>query len=257
MSRPQQVLVVRRGALGDTILMVPALRLVRARLPEHSVHFAGNLDHAAVLLEHGVVDAVRSSEDLRLWEGPAAFARLDAAYTQVLAEGRDFDARLDDTCPHPAAEEFMLRIGARVPGTAKVAPDAALVAARTPAAVPPLVVVAPGAGSPKKRAPLALFANAIVAAHERDQRVALVLGEVEEHVADALISGLPPTEETWRGLSVVELARRLAGASAFVGNDSGVTHLAAALLVPTTAFFVSTRPEVWAPRGPHVTVVQV
>ena len=51
------------------------------------------------------------------------------------------------------------------------------------------------------------------------------------------------------------LAARLQDAGRFYGNDSGVTHLAAALGVPTTAVFVTTDPGVWAPVGGHVTVV--
>jgi ADP-heptose:LPS heptosyltransferase len=41
----------------------------------------------------------------------------------------------------------------------------------------------------------------------------------------------------------------------FVGHDSGLTHLAAALRRPTVALFGPTDPEVWGPRGRHVTVV--
>ena len=47
------------------------------------------------------------------------------------------------------------------------------------------------------------------------------------------------------------------GASqAYVGNDSGVSHLAAALGVPTVAVFGPTDPNVWAPRGPSVHTVR-
>jgi ADP-heptose:LPS heptosyltransferase len=42
---------------------------------------------------------------------------------------------------------------------------------------------------------------------------------------------------------------------AYVGNDSGVSHLAAALGVPTIAVFGPTDPTVWAPLGPKVAVV--
>jgi ADP-heptose:LPS heptosyltransferase len=41
----------------------------------------------------------------------------------------------------------------------------------------------------------------------------------------------------------------------FVGHDSGLTHLAAALGRPTVAIFGPTDPEIWGPRGKHVTVV--
>jgi ADP-heptose:LPS heptosyltransferase len=52
-----------------------------------------------------------------------------------------------------------------------------------------------------------------------------------------------------------ELACWLAGASLYVGNDSGITHLAAAAGAPVVALFGPTDPAVWAPRGPRVRVV--
>jgi ADP-heptose:LPS heptosyltransferase len=54
---------------------------------------------------------------------------------------------------------------------------------------------------------------------------------------------------------VTELAARLAPAAAFVGNDSGTTHLAAMLGVPTVAVFGPSDARIWAPVGPHVRVV--
>ena len=257
MRAATRALVVRRGALGDTILMLPALRMILACGRWQQLEFAGNLDHAAVLLEYGIVDRVRSTEDLRLWEGPAALAQLAADYDRTFVEGHDFDSKIQESCRRPAAEEFLHRIAASIGLPAAGSPIPQLVTERAAPTTPPLMVVAPGAGSPAKRAPLARFAAAISAAHARDHRVALVLGEVEELVAEALIAGLPPTEEIWRGLPITELARRLERASGFVGNDSGVTHLAAALLVPTTALFVTTDPAVWAPTGDHVRVEQL
>jgi ADP-heptose:LPS heptosyltransferase len=51
------------------------------------------------------------------------------------------------------------------------------------------------------------------------------------------------------------VAARLAAAAAFVGNDSGTTHLAAMLGAPTVAIFGPTDPAVWAPTGPRVRVL--
>jgi ADP-heptose:LPS heptosyltransferase len=51
------------------------------------------------------------------------------------------------------------------------------------------------------------------------------------------------------------LAGILAACEAYVGNDSGVTHLAAALRTATVAVFGATDPVIWAPRGPNVTVL--
>jgi ADP-heptose:LPS heptosyltransferase len=54
----------------------------------------------------------------------------------------------------------------------------------------------------------------------------------------------------------VALAQGLATARAFAGNDSGTTHLAAALRVPTVAIFGPGEPRVFAPVGDHVRVVR-
>lgn len=52
--------------------------------------------------------------------------------------------------------------------------------------------------------------------------------------------------------ALTHLAGVLQRASLYLGNDSGVTHLAAGLGVPTVAVFGPTDPSLWRPRGPHV-----
>jgi heptosyltransferase III len=51
-----------------------------------------------------------------------------------------------------------------------------------------------------------------------------------------------------------ELACWLAKARLYVGNDSGITHLAAAVGTPVLALFGPTDPKIWAPRGSHVRI---
>ncbi|HSE95533.1 MAG TPA: glycosyltransferase family 9 protein, partial [Methylomirabilota bacterium] len=52
-----------------------------------------------------------------------------------------------------------------------------------------------------------------------------------------------------------QLAALLAAARGYVGNDSGPTHLAAAVGCPTLALFGPSDPGVWAPHGAHVRVL--
>jgi hypothetical protein len=52
------------------------------------------------------------------------------------------------------------------------------------------------------------------------------------------------------------LIRWLAGARVFLGNDSGIAHVAAACGVPVVAVFGPTDPGVWAPRGHRVRIAQ-
>lgn len=85
---------------------------------------------------------------------------------------------------------------------------------------------------------------------------AVVLGPADEQSALAIqeqnIFELP----ILRPKSVTILAGIVAQAQGFIGHDSGVTHLAALLGVPTVAMFGPTDAQRWAPRGPHVTVVR-
>jgi ADP-heptose:LPS heptosyltransferase len=53
-----------------------------------------------------------------------------------------------------------------------------------------------------------------------------------------------------------ELACWLSRARLYIGNDSGISHLAAAAGVPTVAIFLTTDPSIWAPRGAHVRVLE-
>ena len=62
-------------------------------------------------------------------------------------------------------------------------------------------------------------------------------------------------EDAARIADLYELACWLAGASVYIGNDSGITHLAAAAGAPVVALFGPTDPALWAPRGERVRVV--
>ena len=67
----------------------------------------------------------------------------------------------------------------------------------------------------------------------------------------------PPLVGAVQIADLYDLACWLAGARVYVGNDSGITHLAAAVGTPVLALFGHTNPQVWAPRGAHVRVLKV
>jgi heptosyltransferase-3 len=57
-------------------------------------------------------------------------------------------------------------------------------------------------------------------------------------------------------LPIRQFAAFMTTCQAYLGNDSGPTHLAAALGLPTLALFGPTNPQIWSPRGPQVHIIQ-
>ena len=118
----------------------------------------------------------------------------------------------------------------------------------------PVLALAPGSGAQEKNWPDPFFRAVAHWWHQRTSgTVVVILGPVEEE------RGTPttwPTEAVVaRHLSLSQLAALLVGADFYLGNDSGVSHLAAALDVVSVVLFGPSNAQQWAPRGKHVTVL--
>jgi heptosyltransferase-3 len=112
-----------------------------------------------------------------------------------------------------------------------------------------IVLLFPGSGSPHKNWPVENFA-ALASTLEPPTRPLVVLGPAERALEPVLMPLLHERGIAWlrdRPLGTITgLARLAAG---FVGNDSGVSHLAAAAGAPGIAIFGPTDPERWRPLG--------
>ncbi|MGP8219046.1 MAG: glycosyltransferase family 9 protein, partial [Limisphaerales bacterium] len=85
----------------------------------------------------------------------------------------------------------------------------------------------------------------------------LVGGEAEGERLQRLAAVLPPTRcAVAQGLPLVELAQRIQSCAAFVGHDSGITHLAAAVGLPCVVLWADTLEEVWRPQGEALVVLK-
>jgi len=276
------VLVWRNRALGDAILSIPALRALRAARPRAVVRLVGYPDAWRVVA--GLVDdalPIEAPVFAGLFAGgPAGELRtwLRDAERAVAVTTRDFGAVLRaagvpnvvQISPYPPpgihASDWLLRaVGMALDGdasdelrTARAEPPAlALTESETARARRHLdglglerpVVLHPGAGQPWKRWPPDRYARLGDVLRQRGWQVALSAGpadgmatvEVQRTAREPfpVLGPLPPRD----------LAAALSLAACYVGNDSGVTHLAAAAGTPTLALFGPTDPASWAPRG--------
>ncbi len=108
------------------------------------------------------------------------------------------------------------------------------------------VALAPGSGSPSKNWPLSSWTSLSKELVGHGRPVAWIVGPAECDMQ------VPAGIASWRSLPLPALAGRLARAALYIGNDSGVSHLAAAAGCPCLVLFGRTDPDVWAPRGARV-----
>jgi hypothetical protein len=119
------------------------------------------------------------------------------------------------------------------------------------------VLIHPGSGSPRKCWPAERFVSLIERLRADGRAVRVALGEVElERWPPQQVEQLAGVAEVVRPATYLDLLDELMKSGAYVGNDSGPSHLAGIIGLPTVALFGPSNPTHWRPIGPRVRVVQ-
>ena len=290
---PRCVLVIRPGALGDAILTLPLVdALIRSGAERVTIlgtpsawEFLAPAQRAVTVLDIGATPwlglfggTFRRSATAEITAHDAAIVcltRPDQAVAALRSAGVreivvDDPSRAQDVghfsdgLLRPAVRQWSLP-AVRSPVLLADDPLLALATAeqaeareRLGVAAKGFVVLHPGSGGDYKRWPAARFAAlGKRIPTERDCAVVVLVGPADETVSAELAAA-------WGGRTGVTLAVNwplrlvlalLSMARAYVGNDSGITHLAARAC-PTLAIFGPTDPAVWRPLGPKVRVLR-
>ena len=275
MSVPQnKILVVRGGAIGDFILTLPVLAALRGQFPNASLELLG-YPHIAQLARAGkLVDAVHSI-DARPMAGffarrgqlnpPLAdfFASFAVIVSYLYDPDRIFQEnvariskaqffagphRPDERADVHATQVFLEPLKRLAIFDADPVPHLKLPAADRQ----PVIALHPGSGSEKKNWSEANWRELIQKLS--GSRLLLVGGEAEEGRLERLAEAAPC--ELAHSLPLAELAARLSTCSLFIGHDSGISHLAAAVGTPTVVLWGDTAEAVWRPLGERVTLIK-
>jgi ADP-heptose:LPS heptosyltransferase len=219
-------LLIRPGAIGDFILALPTLEAARADYTEvwaprpvlPLVRFA---DATRAIIDTGI-ELVGVVDETRL----AELESFDSIYSWYGTNRPEFR----DAVKHLPFTFFPV-----------LPPSPGIPGIPVPAApMADFAVLHPFASSVAKRWPMENF-----------QAIAADLG--------CAVRWLAGPEETLaqaeRFDDLYQLACWLATARVYIGNDSGISHLAAAVGTPTVAIFLASDPQVWSPRGAHVRVL--
>ena len=281
-------LIIRGGAIGDFVLSLPAVRAFRDCFPKVRLEIMGYSHITELAHRRFYAEAVRSLDHRAAAMFFAARGTLDPDLSRYFSSFDLIVSYLYD--PDRIFETNLGRAGARRVVIADGRPPGGEHASKhlsrwlseagvtglieSPALYPskedqseamrlfplldrPTVALHPGSGSPSKNWPVTRFCELAGWLQERGLRVLVMTGPADTDVdtifwKDRVAAGCTRC----RDLTLPVLAAVIQRCAAFVGHDSGISHIAAAVDTPTLAIFGATDPAVWAPRGKRAQVLQ-
>ncbi len=275
-----KISIVHQAALGDTLLLLPLVRALRQHFAQAggcAITLISKASFGQMLTMLGEIDAYFSAEDRdhSLWfaepggAGPNSLPVWTACdlLISAVSSGQDGWARNAQRSaareclffePRPAAEyvghvtqyhgEQLARQGLQLPEArlplARSNPDGA-------------IVIHPGSGGDAKCWPRERYISVGRTLKRLGLTPTFILGEAEQERWGGKVVAAMQEEFPWYlHMGLYELAERLGRARMYLGNDSGVTHLAAAVGIPTIALFGPSNDVQWRPVGPAVQIMR-
>ncbi len=291
-----KILFIRGGAIGDFVLTLPSIALVREGFPQCRIEVLGYRHIVELATGRRHVDASRSIE-----YGPLGgfFSKnnvLDpglceyfAGFQQVVSYLYDPDSHFETNVRRAGVKNFLginpiisdgehaARQLARPleslalyleDHAARLHPNAGDFAAADEALLrlsngrsveapgSRWLMVHPGSGSPSKNWPVERWAELLrwMGQDYPQTRIVLVAGEADSAVL-AELRKRNPGLESLENLALPILAALAARCGAFIGHDSGISHIAAAAGAKCVLLFGPTDPDIWAPANETVEVL--
>jgi ADP-heptose:LPS heptosyltransferase len=288
-----EILVLHPGGLGDVILSLPAIACLRRQFPSVNLTIAGNLDHLTPIMS-GYAERVLSFSALpihRLYtneplrpEETAFWRSYDRIVSWTGSGNPTFKKRMreiqPEACigawkPNPAdarhvSQLFADSLGIAIPSgealkPARISLDSIMRAEGRQWLIEhgwsesePLIAMHPGAGSKTKRwLPERFIELARRLAVQGKRKLLVIEGPAEPGLARQVVQTLSIAGILLSEAAPLDLlAAVIEKCHFFVGNDSGLAHLAAALDVPCLVLFGPTEPGHWAPLGSNVRIIR-
>ena len=290
-------MVIRNGGLGDTLLLVPFFRRIRAEYPAGEVHGMGRKETLDLLVREGEIHAALAFDRDGIWcffnreeHLPAGLANLFSSYDRIYSLVDDADGIFNENLKRASRGEVICAspfppprfpwhisryyVDILGPGQEGANPRNEYSLLERPFAkreddlsalapyfrewgVDPqkdrLLALHPGSGSPYKNWPLKSFLETARICGERGWKILWLLGPAEEE-READFPGAGENIISVR-LSLALLSSLLKYCGAYLGNDSGISHLAGWSGIPTVVLFGPSDPLLWKPLGPGVKIL--
>jgi heptosyltransferase III len=282
-----KILVIRGGAIGDFILTLPAIAALRRQFPDAHLEVLGYPHIIQLAQAGGLVDRAQSIEARAL---AGFFARNGELAGDLVEYFSEFDIILsylydpDDifrtniarcttaqfvvgpSRPNEQEKVHATRIYLRPLERFAIFDADHVPQLKVPAPpnrdpnVPPVTTLAlhPGSGSEKKNWPEPKWAALLQhLAQNTNFNLLLIGGEAEGERLQRLAAALPITRtKVAQSLPLTELARQIQACDAFIGHDSGISHLAGALGLRGIVLWGNTVEEIWRPPQDRIILLK-
>lgn len=284
-----RILILRLAQIGDSLITFPIIRALREKYPNPHVTYVGNAAVLPIAQDWGLAEEVYAQGRIEYDKPLSAEMLRSSAWYSLLQQAdlvvywllyKDLDGHAKEDLLATGAREAIvvdgfpkvdltkhwmetMAAGAGFPGLKadRVAPFTPLKQASEFCLYKQPIAIHPGCSDWDRMWPAASFAAIINRLLTAQQPVLLLAGPDDDEQLQLVRKHLLPRPKPGlltilNNAPIVEVARQIKKCQCYLGNDSGMTHLAALLGVPTIALFLPDFATTMHPLGPSVEIIQ-
>lgn len=290
----ENILIIRTGAIGDMIHFLPVLEAIREKYPKAFIEMTGYKERLSLLEDTGYVDRITSIDDRDIFllfsrdfhpvdSLVQYLGRFDIIFSFIRDEEEIFSKNMkkcfkgelvsvppllpEGKIQHivdylldclrvfniePSSRNPRLCVG---PNTEKEAED--FLKSNHLYPLDNIIAIHPGSGSREKNWDIKRFSEIgkwLVDTYQA--KIILITGPAEELIYEDIRDAMKDISPVMaKNLPLKLLSGLIHSCRLFLGNDSGITHVAAALGIPTLSLFGSTDPRLFGPRGKRAVIL--
>lgn len=285
-----RILVIRRGAIGDAIVTLPALGILREHYNDAYIEVIGNPAYWEIAHSRYYVDAISTGEikltqELYLRKGQLSKDLADyfSSFNLILAYISDHEGIIKENLKRIGAKQILIYLPFPKEEDLHAADYTALILREigldvNPPLFPKVHLSSEDLDFASKFLSPFMKYEPLVAIHPRTYGIKgwpiekfinigkwventlggksiWVIGPAEEENLKLIKSNFP-TSAFLHFNYLPKVAAVLNLSHLYLGCDTGISHLAAAVGVPVITLFGPTNPHVWGPRGKKVVIIK-
>jgi ADP-heptose:LPS heptosyltransferase len=277
------ILILRPGAVGDTLLTFPILQHLHKKYHQAEITFVGNASVLPLAKAFGLAQTIADYEEPQWGQ---FFVPLRNPLSKKASRLQEITRQMDmaifwlrdpgTTLTHNAHAmgikqiivapgrptedmHIVTYLGQSIDTAWQIPEQYAWNTASSALTKPRTIAIHPGSGGAQKCWPIAYFTALIEQLWQHEIPILLLAGPADHERIAELYRKLPAPPQitllhTFINTPLLAVAQQIRECRGYIGNDSGITHLAALLGLPTLAIFGPSNPKIWRPIGPHVNV---